>query len=77
MVGNGVTNWKYDTQPAFIEMAYWHGLYDDDLYNKLSQCDFSYPDFNTPTADCQKLLDRFDSLTDNINVYDVFGKCYY
>jgi carboxypeptidase C (cathepsin A) len=29
MVGNGVTNWKYDTQPALIEMAYWHGLYDD------------------------------------------------
>jgi len=27
MVGNGVTNWKYDTYPAFIEMGYWHSLY--------------------------------------------------
>ena len=26
MVGNGVTNWKYDTIPAFIEMGYWHSL---------------------------------------------------
>ncbi len=26
MVGNGVTNWKYDTIPAFIEMAYWHSF---------------------------------------------------
>ena len=36
-VGNGVTDWKYDTFPAFIEMAYWHGLYDDDLYNSIQQ----------------------------------------
>ena len=32
MVGNGVTNWKYDTMPAYVEMAYWHGLYDKDMY---------------------------------------------
>lgn len=42
MVGNGVTNWKYDTLPAFVEMAYWHGLYDDDLYDQVKGCDFSY-----------------------------------
>lgn len=57
MVGNGVTSWEFDTNPAFVEMAYWHGLYDDDLYAKLSKCDLSYPDFNDPTPDCQKLLD--------------------
>ena len=28
MVGNGVTNWTYDTIPAFLEMGYWHSLYD-------------------------------------------------
>ena len=27
MVGNGVTNWRYDTDPAYIEMGYWHSLY--------------------------------------------------
>jgi len=27
MVGNGVTNWTYDCDPAYIEMGYWHGLY--------------------------------------------------
>ncbi len=32
MVGNGVTNWKYDGTPAYVAMGYWHGLYDTDLY---------------------------------------------
>ena len=31
MVGNGVTNWTVDTDPAYIDMAYWHGLYSDSL----------------------------------------------
>ena len=35
LVGNGVTNWKYDTIPAYIESAFWHGLYDLDLYNRI------------------------------------------
>ena len=26
MVGNGVTNWTYDTTPATADMAYWHSL---------------------------------------------------
>ena len=32
IVGNGVTNWDYDTTPAYVEMGYWHGLYDDATY---------------------------------------------
>ncbi len=42
IVGNGVTNWKYDTTPAFIEMGYWHGLYDTDIYDALKKnnCNF-------------------------------------
>jgi len=27
MVGNGCTNWKYDTDPAYLEMASYHSLY--------------------------------------------------
>jgi carboxypeptidase C (cathepsin A) len=43
IVGDGVTNWNYDTTPAFIEMAFWHGLYDIDMYNEKNSlsCDFS------------------------------------
>jgi hypothetical protein len=46
MVGNGVTNWKYDTTPAFVEMAYWFGLYDDTLYHNIKDnCDLTYLEF--------------------------------
>lgn len=34
IVGNGVTNWKYDSIPAYMEMGFWHSLYDLDLYEK-------------------------------------------
>ena len=78
MVGNGVTNWKYDTTPAFVEMAYWHGLYDDDLYATLKNCDLSFYQWNADklNAECKAAMDRFDTLTAQINGYDVFGKCW-
>lgn len=43
LVGNGVTDWKYDGVPAYFEMSYWHGLIDDELYENMnSKCDLSY-----------------------------------
>jgi carboxypeptidase C (cathepsin A) len=39
LVGNGVTNWKYDTTPAYVEMGFWHGLYDIDLYEQFIKND--------------------------------------
>lgn len=35
MVGNGVTNWKYDATPAMVEVAYWYNLMDEDSYNNI------------------------------------------
>jgi carboxypeptidase C (cathepsin A) len=48
MVGNGVTNWTYDTMPATLSMGYWHALYNDDLYDKMQKdkCDYSLIEFN-------------------------------
>lgn len=47
MVGNGVTDWEVDTTPAYIEMGYWFGLYEDSLYyNMKAKCDYSYFEFN-------------------------------
>ena len=47
MVGNGVTNWTYDTLPATLNMTYWHALINDDLYDKMvdGQCDYSMLNF--------------------------------
>jgi carboxypeptidase C (cathepsin A) len=35
MVGNGVTNYDYDCTPAYVEMGYWHSLYNDELRDKI------------------------------------------
>ena len=36
IVGSGVTDFKYDGLPAFVSMAYYHGLIDDELYDFIS-----------------------------------------
>lgn len=49
LVGNGVTNWKYDCTPAYFHMAYYHGLISDDLFNNVNaNCDFAYVDAPNP-----------------------------
>ena len=45
-VGNGVTDWVYDAQPATSEMVYWFGIVPEDLYEKSkANCNYSYFDF--------------------------------
>jgi hypothetical protein len=79
MVGNGVTNWKYDGKPAAIEQGYWFGLVDDALYFKMKTCDFAYYDYDPSqlSQECQDMVTQFDSYMKNIQPYDLLGKCYY
>ena len=35
MVGNGVTNWTYDTMPATTDMGYWHSIMSQDMHDKM------------------------------------------
>lgn len=58
MVGNGVTNWNYDTNTAFLEMAFFHSLYDTTLYNefKANNCNFGGPYMTSATPECFTLL---------------------
>jgi len=54
MVGNGVTTWNYDTNNAYVEMAFFHSLYDTTLYQafKDNNCNFggAYLSQATPTC---------------------------
>jgi carboxypeptidase C (cathepsin A) len=77
-VGNGVTNYKYDCTPAYVEMAYWHSLYNDELYEafKSNNCDFSGTRLQNATPTCLNLLGQFEDLVSEVNVYDIFGICY-
>jgi carboxypeptidase C (cathepsin A) len=77
-VGNGVTNWNYDTNSAFIEMAYWHSLIDQELHDKIvaAECDFGGPYMQRMTDECAGYLDEFESLVADVNVYDIYGTCW-
>jgi len=84
MVGNGVADWKYDTIPAYVETAFWHGLYDLDTYELFysSGCmkEFEYFEFKvfneSISPECQVAFLYFESLVMGINVYDLYGICY-
>lgn len=51
MVGNGVTNYTYDCTPAYVEMGYWHSLYNTQLYDDMQAAGCNYGGFpmNTTT----------------------------
>lgn len=77
-VGNGVTNWQYDTTAAYIEMAYWHSLIDEEMHEKLValDCDWNMPYMLGVSDDCMAIFDEFNTLTSDVNVYDIFGICW-
>ena len=78
MVGNGVTNWEFDTTNAYVDMAFWHSLYEEELYDQFQElkCDFNGPYMTHTSDECMSLLDQFDVLVADVNVYDIFGVCY-
>lgn len=61
LVGNGVTNYTYDCSPAYVEMAYWHSLYSQEIYDaiKANNCDFGGMYMQNATPACMDLFDEF------------------
>lgn len=66
MVGNGVTNWKYDGDPAYVEMGMYYGLYGYELWELMKQenCHYYYIDVASPndTDECLAYYDIFNKL---------------
>ena len=80
LVGNGATDWIYDTTPSYLPMAYNHELMDKDLYDKFveNNCSWYFRDVlpgNHPKV-CEDAMDRFDNLTSRINWYDIYRDVY-
>ena len=77
MVGNGCTNWKYDTTPAQIELYYWHSFISKEAYEKYhaNECDFSRF-AEEPVEECADVYNEFNNVTANVNIYDILGYCY-
>mmetsp|Transcript_6851 Transcript_6851/g.6062 ORF Transcript_6851/g.6062 Transcript_6851/m.6062 type:complete len:141 (-) Transcript_6851:153-575(-) len=78
MVGNGVTNWNLDVTPAWLQMAYWHGFYSDELKQKLddNDCYYQYTPFvETPSPICEEAVHEFEQSLDYIDVTYIYGPC--
>lgn len=80
MVGNGVTNWKHDTDAGMINMAYWHSLIDQKTHDaiKASSCEWWKGEFGIDLPkECNDLMDKVGDSFDGVNIYNIFGYCYH
>lgn len=77
-MGNGVTNWQYDTNAAYVEMGYWHSLYSQELRDNITaaDCNFGGVDMANMTSECEGYFDTFMTLVSDVNIYDIFGTCW-
>jgi serine carboxypeptidase-like clade 2 len=79
MVGNGVTNWTYDGNPAYAEFSYWHSFIDTNLRDMIKEnnCTLYEIDDSGYTDICKDLTERFEYFAyGNLYVYDpIFSKC--
>jgi carboxypeptidase C (cathepsin A) len=73
-VGNGCTDWKYDTDPAFMHMLWNYGMMSPAWHTQLmDNCD-NMNDFSS--AACQQVVETVNNAVGNVNIYDIYGTCY-
>ena len=81
MVGNGVTNWTYDTTNATFDVTYYRMLISQTLKDEIDakQCNFSgigMGDASYLTEDCYEPLNKMYDAFDGIDIYNIYGKCW-
>lgn len=65
MVGNPVTNWKWDGDPSYVQMSYYYSLYGSDFKQQLEENDCKYyymdvDDSDEPISEeCDDLVGTF------------------
>jgi hypothetical protein len=79
MVGNGVTNWTYDTMPATVDMGYWRSIMSQEMHDNIlaEGCDYSGIVFDkNPSESCMNYLNKYQDDIADINIYNIYGTCY-
>ena len=79
LVGNGVTNWTFDCNPADVGMGHAHALMDDVLFDaiKSANCDYTGTNFGrNATPECMDYLDEYFALISNMDIYNIFKPVY-
>ncbi|OMJ72156.1 hypothetical protein SteCoe_29467 [Stentor coeruleus] len=73
-VGNGATDWRYDTYPAFMEMLWTYGMMSVQMHTQLMQdCD-NMQDWSSEA--CQETVGEVYNTVDSVNIYDIYGYCW-
>jgi hypothetical protein len=85
LIGNGLTSYRWDCIPAFLDMAPYHNLLDDNLHQRLSES-CTWQDFmvkapspghpSLGNATCDKYFDEWMTQIDKLNIYDIYGTCH-
>ena len=76
MVGNGVTNWKFDCNPAYQMMAFWHNMFDISLAKRMKKAECVFENFGNITEECGEIWSQFMKTTERVNIYDIYRHCY-
>ena len=73
-VGNGVTDWSVDCDPAYVEMSWYHGLIPLSLKQKIddNKCEYRGVGQKPLSKVCKEALKEWNNFTAGVNVYDVY-----
>jgi len=72
MIGNGVTDWQVDTEPAMIDFAFSHSLYSNELREYyLQHCKEEINHLR-----CKDARKKIRDMIDNVNIYDIYRECF-
>ena len=72
IVGNGVTDYRFDNDMQLFEMTFWYGFISTETYNYIkANCLV-----DKPPQSCDAYFDAVSTALDNINIYDAFGVCW-
>ena len=71
MVGNGVADWTYDTEPALFDFVFTHHLISYELRLEFNQyCKEKYDE-----EQCNKIKEKINELINDVNIYDILQDC--
>ena len=71
LVGNGVADWNYDTEPALYDFVFTHHLISYELRLEFVE----YCKKNVDKEKCDKIKEKINQNIEGINIYDILQEC--
>ncbi len=73
LVGNGVTDWKYDVEPARMDFFFTHHL--TSYEHRLNYVKYCLTNKTRDEVKCNKIIDEAYEIIDGVNIYDYLQDC--